>query len=190
MPATDALEAIRSRRTHKAFTGQAVPRPMLESLLELARWAPTHRLSEPWRFCVLEQPAIAKLMDFVRAQPDIAVTPDPAKGAAKLAKLLGRLPQAGALVFATWIRAADARIDLEDHASAAAAVQNVLLGCTAHGLASFWSTTAALAHPATQQWCGIDSRTEGFLGCIWIGYPVATPPAPPRKPLTERVRWL
>jgi nitroreductase len=190
-PAYAALaEVVRSRRTHKAFTGAPVARAQLESALELARWAPTHRMTEPWRYYVLEQPAIARLGDFLRGQPAIAAVPDPQKGAAKLAKLLERLPTAGALVLATWVRAADPAIDLEEHAAASAAAEHVLLGLTALGLGGYWSTTAALVHPETLRWCGVDTTREAPLGCLWVGHPAAEPPTPPRKPLGERVRWL
>ena len=46
-------EAIRSRRTHKAFAPEPVARELLDELLELARWAPNHHLTNPWRFRVL-----------------------------------------------------------------------------------------------------------------------------------------
>jgi nitroreductase len=181
---------IRSRRTVKAFTGEAVPRTALERWLELACWAPTHRLTQPWRFAVLEQPAIARLGAFLAGEPAIAAVPDPAKGAAKLAKLLDRLPGLGAMIQVTWVRHADPAIDLEDHAAAAAAVQNLLLAATADGWGSFWSTTAALGHPATLGWCGLDPVTQGFLGSVWLGRTRQLPIAPPRVPLAERVSWV
>ena len=52
--ATVELEdAIRTRRTHKAYGAEPVPRETLEELLELARWAPNHNLTNPWRFRVV-----------------------------------------------------------------------------------------------------------------------------------------
>ena len=45
-------EAIRTRRTHKAYGPDPVPREELDELLELARWAPNHDLTNPWRFRV------------------------------------------------------------------------------------------------------------------------------------------
>ena len=41
----DLETAIRTRRTHKAFRPQPVPRETLEELFELARWAPNHHLT-------------------------------------------------------------------------------------------------------------------------------------------------
>jgi nitroreductase len=49
----DVDEAIRGRRTHKAYKPEAVPREVLDELFELARWAPNHNLTIPWRFRVL-----------------------------------------------------------------------------------------------------------------------------------------
>ena len=52
-PAMDVETAIRTRRTHKAFGPEPLDREELEALLELARWAPNHHLTAPWRFRVL-----------------------------------------------------------------------------------------------------------------------------------------
>lgn len=186
----DAFAAIRSRRTVKDFTGAPLDRATLETLLDAARWAPTHRLSEPWRFAVLDQAAIARLSAWLPTQPQIRDTPDAAKGPAKLAKLLERLPTLGALINVTWVRSPNAEIDREDLAAAAAATQNLLLAATAAGIGSFWSTNPALGHPDTQRWCGSDPASEGFLGSLWLGIAKQQPPAPPRRPLSERVRWL
>lgn len=181
---------IRTRRTIKSYTGEAVPRSVIEHWLELASWAPTHRMTQPWRFAVLDQAAIARLATFLRSEPAIAAVPDPAKGAAKLAKLLDRLPTLGAMIQVTWVRDADPAMDLEEHAAASAAIQNILLAAHADGWAAFWSTTAALGHPATLQWCGMNPTTHGFLGSLWLGRASDTPSAPPRVTLAERVRWL
>ena len=55
----DTLDAIRSRRTHKSFGREAVPRATLEELFDLARFAPNHRLTQPWRFRVLGPESLA-----------------------------------------------------------------------------------------------------------------------------------
>jgi nitroreductase len=182
--------AIRARRTVKDFTGEALPRAAVERLLDLANQAPTHRLTQPWRFYALDQPAIARLDAYLQAEPAIAAVPDPAKGAAKLAKLRERLPTLGALVLVTWVRDHTPAIDLEDHAAASAAVQNLLLAATAAGLGGFWSTNPALVHPLTARWCGADPALETTLAAVWLGRPAKIPPPPPRKPLAERLRWV
>ena len=54
-------EAIRTRRTHKVYGSQPVARETLEELFELARWAPNHHLTNPWRFRVLGPEALERL---------------------------------------------------------------------------------------------------------------------------------
>ena len=49
----DVADAIRTRRTHKAFGADPVPERVLRELFELARWAPNHHVTDPWRFRVL-----------------------------------------------------------------------------------------------------------------------------------------
>src|SRR5437588_180309 len=51
--------AIRGRRTHKVFASEPLPRPLLDELLELARWAPNHHLTNPWRFGVVAPDVVA-----------------------------------------------------------------------------------------------------------------------------------
>ena len=57
----DVEEAIRTRRTHKVYGPEPVPRETLDELFELARWAPNHNLTNPWRFRVLGPEALARL---------------------------------------------------------------------------------------------------------------------------------
>lgn len=191
---TAALESltatIRGRRTVKAFTGAPIESAVITHCLDLARWAPNHRMHQPWRFAVLDQAAIARLALFLRSRDDIAAVPDAVKGPAKLAKMLERLPSLGAIIQVTWVRDTDPTIDLEDHAAAAAAAEHILLGVHAAGLGGFWSSSAALAHAETLRWCGCDVQNEAFLGSLWLGHPQHIPETPPRRPLSEVTRWL
>ncbi|MGA2925277.1 MAG: nitroreductase family protein, partial [Solirubrobacteraceae bacterium] len=57
----DVEDAIRSRRTHKAFAADPPARELLDQLLDLARWAPNHHLTNPWRFRVLGPRALQRL---------------------------------------------------------------------------------------------------------------------------------
>ena len=57
----EVSEAIRTRRTHKAFKPEPVDRAVLDELFELARWAPNHNLTNPWRFRVIGPQALERL---------------------------------------------------------------------------------------------------------------------------------
>ena len=103
-------DAIRTRRTHKVYGSQPVPRETLEELLELARWAPNHNLTNPWRFRVLGPDSLSALKQ--AAGPDAAV----------------KLDRAPTLVVASQVRSEDAIQDEEDLCAVAAAISHVLLG--------------------------------------------------------------
>ena len=59
----EVSEAIRTRRTHKAFKPEPVDRAVLDELFELARWAPNHNLTNPWRFRVIGPRALERLKE-------------------------------------------------------------------------------------------------------------------------------
>src|SRR5438132_10622254 len=116
----DVETAIRTRRTHKAFRPDQVPREVLGELFDLARWAPNHNLTNPWRFRVLGPRSLERLKAAAGAE-----------GAAKL-------DRAPTLVVASVVEAEDPVEREEDHAAAAVATYIVLLGAHARGLAGYW----------------------------------------------------
>src|ERR1700761_5564402 len=64
----DLEQAIRTRRTHKAFAAEAIEPEVLEQLLELATWAPNHHLTNPWRFRLLGPQTRQRLMELAEEQ--------------------------------------------------------------------------------------------------------------------------
>jgi nitroreductase len=177
--------AIRSRRTVKHFTGAVLGRPQVEELITLACWAPTHRLSQPWRFYACDQEALRRLAGRLTTDPTLSAALDPRR-AAKTLELLG---QAGALVVVTVRRNADPRVDREDLAATAAAVQNLLLAATAAGLGGFWSTNPLFAQEVVLRLFGADPAQEDLVAAVFLGIPANLPEPPPRHPLSERLHW-
>src|SRR3712207_46716 len=105
----DFETAVRTRRTHKAYGSEQVPRAVLDELLELARWAPNHNLTNPWRFRVVGPRSLERLKE--------ATGPE---GAAKL-------DRAPTLVVASAVEEGDEIQREEDLAAAAVATYIVLL---------------------------------------------------------------
>jgi nitroreductase len=167
----DVQEAIRSRRTHKAFAPEPVPRELLDELLELARWAPNHHLTNPWRFRVLGPAALTRLKE--------AAGPE---GASKL-------DRAPTLVAATVVRSGDAVQDEEDLCATACATYAVLLGAHARGLAGYWRTPGVLRSPEGQKALGIPPG-EHFVALIHLGWPRQEKAPPERAPQSDVVTYL
>ncbi|NUP90176.1 MAG: nitroreductase [Candidatus Sumerlaeia bacterium] len=184
----DVREAILSRRTHKHWTGEPVPRVVLEDLLELARWAPNHRLTNPWRFAVMPAEALARYGEHVRQNLAAYAGTKPGAAEAIREKLEKMLPKLGAVIIVGCQVDPDPKIHAEDRDACAAACQNILLGATARGLASFWSTGALLTSPPAKAFYGFGDNVV-LVGAICLGTAADTPQSK-REPLEGKVRWL
>ncbi len=143
-------QAIRTRRTHKAYGDEPVARETLDELLELARWAPNHNLTNPWRFRVLGPDARTRLKRAARSE-------DAAK-----------LDRAPTLVVASAVMSGDPVQDQEDLCAAACAAYIVLLGAHGRGLASYWRTPEVLRTEEGRAAVGLGDE-ERFLGLIHLG---------------------
>ena len=146
-PVMDVETAIRTRRTHKAFGPEPLRREEILELLELARWAPNHNLTAPWRFRVVGPEALARLKQ--------AAGPE---GAAKL-------DRAPTLIVVSCVLGADPIQNEEDLHATAVASYIVLLAAHARGLAGYWRTPALLRDPAGRAAVGIPDgeRVVGLL---------------------------
>ena len=164
-------ELIRSRRTHKAYKPGPVDRRTLDALFELARWAPNHNLTNPWRFRVLGPDALARLKR--AAGPEAAV----------------KLERAPTLVAASVAQTGDPIADAEDRDAAACACYIVLLAAHERGLGGYWRTPAVLREPAGLEACGIPEQ-ETVLGLLHLGESRGAKPAPERAALDTFVMHL
>ena len=89
----DVDDAIRARRTIKAYAPLPVHRETLEELFELARWAPNHHLTNPWRFRVLGPETLDRLKE--AAGPEAAAKLDRAPTLVVASAVLTGDPDAG-----------------------------------------------------------------------------------------------
>jgi len=163
--------AIRTRRTHKAFGAEPVDRATLEELLELARWAPNHHLTNPWRFRVVGPEARRRLKE--AAGPESAA----------------KLDRAPTLVVVSSRRAPDPVQELEDVCATACAAYIVLLAAHARGLAGYWRTPAVLRTPEGTGAVGVPEG-ERVLGLLHLGRARQDREPPAREPLADVVEWL
>jgi len=170
----DVEKAIRTRRTHKAFAAQALGPEVLDELFELARWAPNHHLTNPWRFRVLGERARERLMGLAESeQPGSAV----------------KLQRAPTLVAVSAQQSGDAVQDREDMLATAVAAYVVLLGAHARGLAGYWRTVALLDDPRGREILGLQPE-ETPVGLLYLGSPVQEQRVPERAPTSEFVNYL
>ena len=157
----DVETAIRTRRTHKAFAPEPVPREQLDELLELASWAPNHNLTVPWRFRVIGPATLTRLKEV--AGPE---------GAAKL-------DRAPTMVVVSCALGGEPDQDEEDLHATAVASYIVLLAAHARGLAGYWRTPSLLRSGSGREAVGLPAD-ERFVGLLHLGRPRQERPVPAR----------
>ena len=54
----NTIDCIKSRRSVRKFTEEKVPHEVLEQLVELARWAPSWKNTQPVRYVVVDDPVL------------------------------------------------------------------------------------------------------------------------------------
>ena len=161
-------DLIRSRRTHKAYGPDPVPRETLLELFELARWAPNHHVTNPWRFRVIGPRALAALK---------AAAEEHKPGSAS------KLDRAPTLIAVSAKQTGDAEQDHEDVLATAVAAYIVLLGAHERGLAAYWRTVPVL--PAL----GLPDD-ELPIGLLYLGTPRQEQRVPDRAPVEEIAYFL
>ncbi len=163
--------AVRSRRTHKAYGAEPVDRATLDQLFELARWAPNHNLTNPWRFRVLGPETLARLKE--------AAGPE---GAAKL-------DRAPTLVLVSVRQTGDPVQDQEDLCATAVATYIVLLAAHGRGLAGYWRTPGVLRTPEGRAALGLQAD-ERVVALVHLGPPRQQREPPEREPPEQFVSYL
>jgi len=170
--ATRFDDLIRTRRTHKAYAPGPIDRETLDELFELARWAPNHNLTNPWRFRVLGPGALARLKE--AAGPEAAT----------------KLDRAPTLIAVSVTQTAEDPVrDEEDLLAGAVAAYIVLLAAHGRGLAGYWRTPAVLRTDAGRAALGVPDG-ERVIGLLHLGPPRQKREPPERAPTAAVVSFL
>jgi nitroreductase len=167
-------QAIRTRRTHKAFAADPLAPEVLRELFELARWAPNHHLTNPWRFRVLGAQTLQRLKLVAEAaKPGSAV----------------KLERAPTLVVVSVWRAGDETQQADDLLAAGVAAYVILLAAHGRGLAGYWRTLSVLDTPQGRAAVGLDDQ-ETPVGLLHLGWPRQQQRVPERAPVDSVASFL
>jgi nitroreductase len=142
---------VRSRRTSMIVEqAREVPLDLIAELCGLATWAPNHKKTWPWRFALFTGAGRARLGDTMADDMERVGFGDDIKRAKTRTKYL-RTP---ATLVVGCAPHPDEMLHDENRDAVAAGIQNLLLGATTLGLASFWSTPALAQPPGVLELCG------------------------------------
>jgi nitroreductase len=157
----DALEAIRTRRSIRKYTGEKIPRADLEKIVDTARLAPTGNNKQPWDFIVVTDQAMIDRLKVASQWMD----------------------KAGAIIAV--VMDPSSRWWIED---ASAAVENMLLTCTALGYGACWLEGYTLPREDEFKKLLDIPTSKRLITLVPIGVP-AESPSVDKKPLSEVIHW-
>ncbi len=183
-------EVIRSRRSifPPMYTGEVIDDQVIWEVLENATWAPSHKMTEPWRFVVIPQSKIPELCEY-GAQWYQKYTPEEKFSEMKLKKIRTKPLKASHIIAICMQRDPEKRVPLwEEESAVACAVQNMALTVTAMGLGGYWSTPgyALVADEFLQL-----EKKEKCLGLFYVGVPKeGLQLKGKREDIKTKTRWL
>lgn len=182
---------IRSRRTIKPeyFTSRKIHKEIIDVLLENARWAPTHGLTQPWYFKIFFDKGIDRLSD---AQSHIykEITPQEEFNQLKYDQLKSRPKLASVIIGICMKRQISEKIpEIEEVEAVACAVHNMQLTATAFGLGAYWGTGGVTYSDQMKQFLGLSVKDK-CLGFLYVGYPSVAWPKSQRKATDSFTDWI
>lgn len=165
---------------------------IIEEMLENANWAPTHKLTQPWRFIVYTGEGLKTFADYQaelykkRAEkngtPFIEATynkftENPTKASHVIAILMKRTEGSGLPL-------------MEEIAATAMAVQNMYLTASAHGLAAYWGTGGPTFWEEAREDFGLEGE-DMLMGFFYVAKPASDRwPTGKREPIADKVGWI
>ncbi|MEM6645063.1 MAG: nitroreductase [Bacteroidota bacterium] len=179
-PTHDAVQrVIERRRTVHRFRPERPDEQLLLDALSTARWAPNHRLTEPWRFYLFSPATIDAV---ARLNAEIV--------AAKRGEEAGQAKYERWAAIPGWLavtheRSEDPIRDQEDYAATACVIHNLSLLLWAQGIGMKWTTGTVTRDPRFFDLVQIDPERERLLGVLWYGYPEKVPQTRRRKAVSE-----
>lgn len=189
MPLSDfeaITRVIKQRRSvfPPDYVNREIPKDVLIELLDCANAAPSHKLTQPWRFVVFRGQGLARLSDQLAELYKIH-TPEQQFLQKKYDNTKEKVLQSGAVV-AIVVSYTGAVPQWEELAATACAVENLWLAAAAAGIGGYWSTPGTVKHLGGSLQL---SGNEECIGFFYMGYHEEPPRAAARKPITEKIRW-
>lgn len=169
----DVFEAIKGRRSIRAFLETDVPYEMVEKLIEAARWAPSAGNIQPWEFIIVRNPETKRRLveaalgqSFIEEAPVVIVVCADEERSARGYGIRGRTLYC-----------------IQD---TAAAIQNIHLAAHALGLGTCW--VGAFREEEARKILEIPDGVRP-VAIIPVGYPAESPSPRSRRPLKQIIHY-
>lgn len=185
-------QLIKSRRSvfPKDYSGERVDDAIVNQMLENANWAPTHKLTEPWRFVVFAGEGLKKLATFQSECYKKVTTRDGTFKEDRYQNLLTK-PMESSHIIAVGMKRDEKKSvpEWEELGAVFCAIENMYLTATAYGMGCYLSTGGITTFEEAKEFFGL-GKEDKLLGFLNIGKPKGAMPEGRRKSIEEKVKWV
>ena len=182
---------IRNRRSifPNMYTGERVDDKIVEQMLENARWAPTHKHTNPWRFCVFTRNGLKELAYF-QSQLYKNISTQAGNFQESKFEMLSTKPLLASHIISIGMRRdpAERLPEIEEVEAVACAVQNMYLTASAYGVGCYWGSGGITYFESAKDFFGLEAKDK-LLGFLYIGIPKKIPSGR-RESLDDKVKWI
>ena len=185
-------EYIRARRSvyPKDYSGEKVDDAVVRQLLENANWAPSHKLTEPWRFIVYSGDGRKKLAELQASVYKKVTGADGTFKEERYQNLLSK-PMDSSHVILIYMKRDEKKSvpEIEEAGAVFCAIQNMYLTATAYGIGCYLSTGGITYFQEAKAAFGLSSD-DRIIGFFHLGMPKQHSSQGKRKPIDEKVKWV
>lgn len=183
---------IRTRRSvfPKDYSGEKVDEAIIRQMLENANWAPTHKLTEPWRFMVYSGEGLKKLAALQAAVYKTVTERDGTFREERYQNLLTKPMQSSHIIVVIMKRDEKKAVpEAEELGAVYCAVQNMYLTATAYGIGCYLSTGGITYFEEAKEAFEL-SPDDRLIGFLHVGKPVHHNQVSRRQPIDSKVQWI
>lgn len=185
-------QLIKNRRSvfPKDYSGERVDDAIVHQMLENANWAPTHKLTEPWRFVVFAGDGLKKLAIFQGECYKKVTTADGTFREDRYQNLLSKPTESSHIIAVGMKRDEKKGVpEVEELGAVFCAIENMYLTATAYGIGCYLSTGGITNFEEAKEFFGL-GHEDKLVGFLNIGMPKGTLIEGRRKTIQEKVRWV
>ncbi|MCZ4222424.1 nitroreductase family protein [Pedobacter rhodius] len=181
------VKIIKERRSifPASYINKEIPVGVINQILETANYAPTHKLTQPWRFVVIRKAGLERLGAELGSLYKNLVSPQQFLQK-KYDSFAEKTSQANCII-AINMHLSGKIPEWEELAAVSCAVQNMALTAESLKVGAYWSSPPLIDDLG--DFLGLEEN-EKCIGLFYMGYHNEKPWAPNRTSMEEKVRWI
>lgn len=183
---------IQSRRSiypYQFEKEKTIPDELIMQILENANRAPTHKLTQPWRFTLFSGKG---LKIFSEMQTEIYTKYAGENFKEKKLNKLREYPLLSSHVIVVGMKRTEniSIPEVEEVIAVSCAIENIFLSLAAYELGGYFSTGGITYLEEAKPYFDLEPKDK-LIGTFFIGYPdTILNPLTKRTPIAEKVKWI